>query len=129
MARVNSYRDLLVWQRAMDIAAGVYDLTRAFPREEQFGLTSQARRASVSIAAHIAEGFGRQSRASYANFIRIAQGSLKELETHLLLAERVGVAPPGSTTALLGNADELGRMLRALLTKLTPNSKPLSPPQ
>src|SRR5688500_6868372 len=102
----------------MDIAAATYELTRAYPRDELFGLTSQSRRAAASVAANIAEGYGRSSRASYAHFLRIAQGSLKELETHLILAERVGVTPQSSTHDLLANADELCRMFRALIGKL-----------
>jgi four helix bundle protein len=118
MSEVRNYRDLLVWQRAMDIAAATYELSRHFPKDEMFGLTSQSRRAAASIAANIAEGYGRASRPTYAHFLRIAQGSLKELETHLILAERVGVAAPGSTSNLLGQSDELGRMLRALIGRL-----------
>ncbi|MDP3081200.1 MAG: four helix bundle protein [Brevundimonas sp.] len=117
---IGGYRDLLVWQRAMVIAEATYRLTKAFPREEQFGLTSQSRRAAASVAANIAEGFGRGTRPAYASFVRIAQGSLKELETHLILAERVEFCPPGSTDPILADSDELGRMLRALLTKLSP---------
>jgi four helix bundle protein len=118
VARVDSYRDLLVWQRAMDIAVAVYELTRTYPRDETFGLTAQTRRAAASVPANIAEGFGRASRASYAHFAKIAQGSLKELETHLILAERVGATKPGTTDAILRESDELGRMLRSLITKL-----------
>ena len=118
MSGVRSYRDLLVWQRAMDVAVATYDHSRLYPRDELFGLTSQSRRAAASIAANIAEGYGRSSRSTYAHFLRIAQGSLKELETHLILAERVGVAPSASTEALLARADELGRMLHGLITKV-----------
>jgi four helix bundle protein len=121
MARsIGGYQDLLVWQRAMAIAEATYRLTKAFPREEQFGLTSQSRRAAASVAANIAEGYGRGTRPAYASFVRIAQGSLKELETHLILAERVKICPTGSTDPILDDANELGRMLRALLTKLSP---------
>lgn len=115
---IRSYRDLLVWQRAMTIAEDVYGLTRAFPREEQFGLTSQSRRAAASIAANIAEGHGRGTRAAYANFLRVARGSLRELETHLILAERVGVAKSQSVAHLLCQTDELGGMLHALIERL-----------
>lgn len=116
---VRSHRDLEVWKRAMDLAVATYDVTRAFPREEQFGLTSQARRAATSIAANIAEGYGRATRPAYVSFLRIAQGSLKELETHLLIAQRVGHCTSASTDALLSRTDELGRMLRALIVTLT----------
>jgi four helix bundle protein len=112
---VRSYRDLLVWQRGMDLAAEVYRLTRRWPKEEIYGLTSQARRAAASIPANIAEGYGRQSTASYVQFLKIARGSLKELETHLLLAERVEVVPSGSCEIALARADELGRMLGSLI--------------
>ena len=112
---VRSYRDLLVWQKGMDLAAEVYRLSRTWPKEEVYGLTSQARRAASSIPANIAEGYGRQSTASYGQFLKIARGSLKELETHLLLAERVGLTPQGSCADALRQADELGRMLGGLI--------------
>lgn len=117
---IGGYRDLVVWQKAMSITEQVYRLTRSFPREEQFGLTSQTRRAAVSIPANIAEGYGRGTRPAYASFVRIAQGSLKELETHLLIGERVGFISTGDIQPLLADADELGRMLRSLLNKLRP---------
>lgn len=118
MAGIDSYRDLKVWQRAMDLAALVYDLTVAFPRQEQFGLTAQSRRAAVSIAANIAEGYGRSTKPAYLNFLRIAQGSLKETETHLILAGRVGLCSEARVAPVLIKADQLGRMLRAMIVKL-----------
>ncbi|HWW12704.1 MAG TPA: four helix bundle protein [Brevundimonas sp.] len=121
---MRSYRDLLVWQRAMDIATATYELTRTYPRDELFGLTSQSRRASASITANIAEGYGRNTRPAYASFLRIARGSLKELETHLILADRVGIAASGSTKALLEQTDELGRMLHGLISKVQSDRTP-----
>ena len=118
MSQVRSYRELQVWQRAMDVAVAVYDLTRSYPRDELFGLTSQSRRAASSIAANIAEGYGRASKPSYLSFLRIARGSLKELETHLMLAERVGITNAGATGRLLEQTDELGRMLHGLITRV-----------
>ena len=118
LAEIDSYRDLKVWQRAMDLAVLVYDLTVAFPKQEQFGLTAQSRRAAVSIAANIAEGYGRATKPAYLNFLRIAQGSLKETETHLILAGRVGFCSEGRVASVLIEADQLGRMLRALIVKL-----------
>ncbi|HEV7352962.1 MAG TPA: four helix bundle protein [Brevundimonas sp.] len=117
---MDGYRDLVVWQRGMSLAEATYRVTQAFPREEQFGLTSQARRAAVSIPANIAEGYGRGTRPAYISFVRIAQGSLKELETHLLLAGRLGLCRKEAIQPLLAEADELGRMIRALLTRLRP---------
>ena len=102
----------------MDLAAEVYRLTRAWPKEEIYGLTSQARRAAASIPANIAEGYGRQSSASYSQFLKVARGSLKELETHLLLAERVGLAAQGTLGDALLQADEVGRMLGGLIRSL-----------
>ncbi len=124
MDTVNSYRDLKVWQRAMDLAVLVYDLTRSFPKDEQFGLTSQTRRAAVSVAANIAEGYGRSTKGAYLGFLRIAQGSLKEVETHLILATRVSICPEPSTSPILTESDELGRMLRALIVRLEQHTTP-----
>ena len=115
---VRSYRDLLVWQRAMDVAVAVYELSRTWPREELFGMTSQSRRAAASVAANIAEGYGRATKLSYISFLRIAQGSLKELETHLILANRVGIAAQQPTEEILSQTNEIGRMLHALMGKL-----------
>ncbi|HEY8565213.1 MAG TPA: four helix bundle protein [Beijerinckiaceae bacterium] len=114
---INSYRDLRVWQDAMIIAQDCYTLTSGFPRDEMFGMTAQIRRSASSIAANIAEGHGRENTGSFVQFLRIAQGSLKELETHLILAERVGLAREGSTP-LLTRTEALGRGLRALIRSL-----------
>lgn len=118
MSEINSYRDLKVWQNAMDIAERCYVFTRDFPRDELYGMTSQIRRASVSIAANIAEGYGRDSTGNFVNFLKTAQGSLKELETHLLLCARIGVVAPGAADPLLLQCDELGRMLRAFIRSI-----------
>ncbi|MBP8063071.1 MAG: four helix bundle protein [Brevundimonas sp.] len=122
MSEIRSHRDLLVWQRAMDIAVATYELTKRYPREELFGLTSQSRRAAASVSANIAEGYGRGTKQAYVNFLRISRGSLKELETHLVLAERVGLASSESTRDLLKHADELGRMLHGLISKVQSQS-------
>ena len=118
MDKVESYRDLRVWQLGMDLVEQCYIVTRKFPNDEQFGLTSQIRRAAVSIPANIAEGWGRQGRAEYLRFLMIAQGSLKELETHLLLSRRVGITNESQVEPLLKNADSLGRMIFNLARKL-----------
>ena len=114
----SSYQDLVVWQQAMDLATSVYATTRTWPKDELYGLTSQARKAATSVPANIAEGYGREVRGSYLQFLRIAQGSLKELETHLLIADRVGIAPPNSVPPLLASAESVGKLLRLLLRKL-----------
>jgi four helix bundle protein len=113
-----SYRDLKVWREAMNLAVACYELTRTFPKEEMYGTTSQIRRASASIAANIAEGHGRETTASFIHFLRIAQGSLKELETHLMLATRVKLASSDNAESLIAQCDGIGRMLRALMRSL-----------
>jgi four helix bundle protein len=115
---VESYRDLIVWQKGMDLAVACYQLTRTFPREELYGITSQIRRASSSIPANIAEGYGREHRNEYIRFLQIAQGSLKELETHLILSARVTLTTEPTIAPILTRCDEVGRMLRALIRKL-----------
>jgi four helix bundle protein len=116
---IESYRDLRVWQDAMQLAEDCYRLTAVFPREEAFGLTSQIRRASTSIPANIAEGYGRNSKGAYAQFLKMAQGSLKELETHLILSERLALTDARATEPLLASCDALGRMLFSLIRKIS----------
>lgn len=111
---IQSYRDLEVWQRGMNLAELTYRLTRTFPKEEVFGLTSQIRRAASSVQANIAEGWGRQGRREFQQFLRIAQGSLRELETHLLLALRVDLCTTKQAHPLLQEATILSKQLVAL---------------
>ena len=113
-----SYRDLRVWKDSMALAESCYRLSRGFPKEEMFGLTSQIRRSCASVPANIAEGHGRENTRSFIQYLRIAQGSLKELETHLLLAERVGILARGQIDAPMGQCEALGKMLRALIRSL-----------
>jgi four helix bundle protein len=116
--RIESYRDLRVWKEAMDLAVQCYEATKAFPREEMFGLVTQIRRAASSVPANVAEGYGRESTGSYAHFLRTAQGSLKELETHLLLATRVGLTPDAKSEPLIQQSDVVGRMLHGLIRSI-----------
>lgn len=116
--RIASYRDLLVWRDAMDLAVECYRVTRAFPKEEMYGMTSQIRRSAASIAANIAEAHGRESTGAFVQFLRQAQGSLKELETHMMLCERVQLAPAHVSAGVLTRCDSLGRMLRSLIRSL-----------
>ncbi len=115
---VGSYRELLVWQGAVELAVACYAATKTFPSSESYGLTSQIRRSSTSIAANIAEGNGRENTGVYVQFLRIAQGSLKELETHVIVAEKVGLMSRDVAGELLQRTDEIGRMLRALIRSL-----------
>jgi four helix bundle protein len=115
---IGSYRDLKVWQKGMEIAAMSYKLTRTFPREEVYGLGSQINRSSARIPANIAEGYGRMSRKEYLYFVRVANGSLKELETHLLLSSCVGLATQQAVDEILSHCDEEGKMLLGLMRSL-----------
>jgi four helix bundle protein len=102
----------------MDLAVECYRVTRAFPKEEMYGMTSQIRRSAASIAANIAEGHGRESTGAFVQFLRQAQGSLKELETHMMLCERVQIAPAQVSNGVLPRCGSLGRMLRSLIRSL-----------
>jgi len=102
----------------MTVAERAYRLTTRFPKDEVYGMTSQIRRAAVSVAANIAEGHGREHSGSFVQFLRMAQGSLKELETHLLLALRTELALAKETEPVLKQCDELGRMLRSLIRSI-----------
>lgn len=95
-----------------------YEATKEFPVSETYGLTSQIRRSAASIAANFAEGHGRESTASFVQFLRVAQGSLKELETHLILSQRVGLMSGETGEPLGSECDEIGRMLRSMIRKL-----------
>jgi four helix bundle protein len=118
LGAINSYRDLLVWKAAIELAAHCYEATKPFPAAETYGMTAQIRRSSVSIAANIAEGHGREGTGQFVQFLRVAQGSLKELETHIIVSGRVGLMADVNATSLLAECDEIGRMLRALIRKL-----------
>jgi len=115
---INSYRDLDVWRVAMDLAEAVHVMTRTFPKDELFALTSQLRRSAYSVPSNIAEGYGRENTGEYLRFLRIAQGSLKELETQVLLACRFDYVSPEGSAPALDLADRVGRMLRALIRTL-----------
>lgn len=102
----------------MELAVACYEITKPFPNTETFGMTVQIRRSAASIAANIAEGHGRESTGLFIQFLRVAQGSLKELETHLILCGRVGLVDDNQLSGLLAQADEIGKMLRALVRSL-----------
>ena len=120
---IQSYRDLKVWQEAMNLAESCYQVTKSFPREEIYGMTSQIRRSAVSVAANIAEGYGRKNRGEYIQFLYIAQGSLKELETHILLAIRVELQSLQILNSVLNQCDSVGKLLLLLIRALESKSK------
>jgi len=111
---VKSYKDLLVWQKAMDLTSLVYRVTAELPPDERFGLISQARRAAVSVPANLAEGHRRSSTKDYLRFVSISAGSLAELETLIELATRLYSIRSTSLEELVSSADEVGRMIRGL---------------
>ena len=115
---VKSYKELIVWQKAMDLVEEVYRLSKAFPKEEIYALINQVRRAVVSIPSNIAEGQARQSKAEFLNFLSIAQGSLAEVETQLLLAIRLSYLSESETQKAMQLREEISKMLASLRKKL-----------
>jgi four helix bundle protein len=111
---IKCYQDLKVWQVAIDMVADIYKLTEQFPRNESFGLVSQIQRASVSIPSNIAEGHARGSNREFHRFLLIALGSTAELETQLIIAERLNYLEQNAAKAMLERVDKLGKMIRAL---------------
>ena len=127
MNKLKSYKDLLVWQRAVDISVEVYAISASFPKEEVFGLTNQIRRASNSISLNIAEGYSRNSAKAYLNFLNIAQGSLFELESGIILAERLQFSVSENLNNVFNLITQVSKMLRSLMNKIeekTLNPKP-----
>lgn len=115
---IQSYRDLLVWQKAMELVVGCYRLADIFPKTETYGLASQLRRAAVSIPANIAEGHGREHLGDYLHHLSVANGSLMEVETHLLLAEKLSFLSKQQSDQVLVATAEIGRMLSGLTRSL-----------
>jgi four helix bundle protein len=109
---------LIVWQRAIDLVEKIYRLTQRFSREELYGLTSQLRRAAVSVASNIAEGQGRNSKGEFRHFVGQARGSTLEVETQLIIAERLGYAEKAELAPALRDCDEIKRMLHGLAESL-----------
>lgn len=117
---MKDFKDLRVWSKAHALTIGVYKMTRAFPREELFGLTSQIRRSASSIGANIAEGSGRRSDGELTRFLHIARGSAGELEYHLLLAHDLELLSDTAHAALSKQTDEVQSMLTALIQQVQP---------
>ncbi len=115
---VRSYKDLVAWQKAMDLVTEIYRVSHKFPREEIFALTNQLRRAAVSIPSNIAEGQGKSSRKEFLYFLGNAKGSLSEVETQILIARNLGYIVDEELTPLLNIAAEVGRILNGLLASL-----------
>lgn len=122
--RVKTFRGLLVWQKAMSVARQVYAVTDSFPREELFGLSSQMRRASVSIPSNIAEGQGQLTDKAFLLYLSRARGSLCELETQAELAASMGLVGHPDVEHLLMDCDEIGRMIHGLMNSMNERSAP-----
>lgn len=115
---IRSHRDLRVWQEAFRLTTLVYVLTEAFPKSEQFALTSQLRRSAVSVPSNIAEGFGRGSRNDYIRFLKVARGSLFELDTQVLIARHRNYGDESSIAEVEGQVQDCSRMLAGLIRTL-----------
>lgn len=117
-----SYRDLKVWQKAIMLAKNIYFMTEGFPKREHFGLSSQMRRAAVSIASNIAEGAARHSNKEFVHFLVIARGSLAELSTQIVIASEVGFLEAVHQETLESQCNEISKMLSGLRSRLTTNN-------
>ncbi|MTI20681.1 four helix bundle protein [Fulvivirga sp. RKSG066] len=115
---MHQFKKLSVWQKAMSLTTSVYELTENFPAKEQFGLTTQIRRSSVSVASNIAEGAGRNSKGEFKQFLGIATGSLYELETQLLISSQVGYTDEQRVNGLISSIEEIHKMLIGLKASL-----------
>ncbi len=120
---MHRFKELKIWQKAMDVAVMTYNLTKLYPSEDRFGLTSQSRRAAVSIPSNIAEGAGRRSNAEFANFLNISNGSTSELETQVILAERLDFITQEQAEPILKELEQLQNMNYALVKTVTDKSK------
>ena len=126
---VKYYQDLLVWQKAMDLAVMIYELTRKLPREERFSLADQMRRASVSIPSNIAEGQQRKTTKEFIQFLFVSKGSLAEIETQLILCMKLSYLNQEQIEPALQLCGDIGRMINALISRLQKLSTSNDPKQ
>jgi len=120
---IQTYRELIVWKRSMDLVVQIYRLSADFPTEEKYGLKSQIQRAAVSIPANIAEGYGRTHRGDYLRHLSFARGSLMELETHLALAARLKLIGRDAALPAWEHCQKVGQLLNKLITSLNPGTR------
>lgn len=121
-----SFKDLVVWQRAVEMSLAIYKLTSAFPASKKFGLTSQLRRASISVASNIAEGYGKSTRGEYVLFLGHARGSICEIQTQIVITEPLGFGDQESRKTADNLTNEVSRMLVAMMKKLQAQARELS---
>lgn len=123
---IKSFRDLTIWNNSIVLVKTIYEVTSAFPKTELYGLTSQIRRAAVSVPSNIAEGHTRKHRAEFRQFLFIALGSLAELETQIIIASELGYIDEEPKEIIIERITVIGRQVRSLVLKLTPNPRPLN---
>lgn len=123
VGKVNSYKDLQIWQRSIELCNAIYQLSSSFPKEEIYGITNQMRRCSVSIPSNIAEGFGRSNR-SYINFLHISRGSLYELDTQVTLVKKLNLTSNEESISFVEQEiSEIGKMINSFINTLKQNDK------
>lgn len=118
MAEIKTHKDLLVWKKSLDLVEQIYKFTKQFPKEELYGITNQMRRCAVSIPANIAEGSGRKNKAEFVQFLHIALGSASELETHLIISQRLGFLSINSYDEIMNALNEIIKMTCGLINSL-----------
>lgn len=118
MAEIKTHKDLLVWKKSLDLVEQIYKFTKQFPKEELYGITNQMRRCAVSIPANIAEGSGRKNKAEFIQFLHIALGSASELETHLIISQRLGFLSINSYDEIMNALNEIIKMTCGLINSL-----------
>jgi four helix bundle protein len=116
--KINSYRNLIVWQKSVALVTDIYTLTKSFPQEEKFGIVSQLNRASVSIPSNIAEGWGRKSSKNYLQFLRISRGSLMETETLLEISKNLNYINDSEFKVISDNIEEVSKILQGLIKSI-----------
>ncbi len=116
--KVRNYMELIAWQKAMNLAHAVYELTSSYPKEEKYGLRAQIRRAGVSVPSNIAEGQGRSSTGEFRHHLSIAHGSVREIETQVLISARLGYLQEESATRIMRMTAEVGRLIKGLSNSL-----------
>ena len=119
---IQSFRDLVVWQKSIDLVTKIYQLSKEFPKEEIFGLTSQIRRAAVSIPSNIAEGRGKSTKGEFQQFLHHSRGSLAEVETQIIIAQNLGYLSNKETEQVIDMTSEIGRLLHGLITSIKKKS-------
>ncbi len=118
MSTIKSYKDLIAWQKGIELVSATYKILEKFPKEEKFGLISQISRAATSVPANIAEGWGRDSNANFSNFLKISKGSLFELETHFIVSKNLNFITHEELQLLQLKIDEIGKILQGLIKSI-----------